>query len=106
MSESIRTLKSGPLRRDRQPVARLPAAAPATPQLQAATIIVERIWLSDYLGDDVLNDHSALEQASETEATAVVEAVLQGEAPAPAGSALATGDSEPITHPAGGQHER
>jgi predicted PurR-regulated permease PerM len=49
--------------------------------LVAAYPIVERIWLSDYLGDDVLDDHSALEQASETEATAVVEAVLQGVAP-------------------------
>jgi predicted PurR-regulated permease PerM len=49
--------------------------------LVAAYPIVERIWLSDYLGDDVLDDHSALEQASDTEATAVVEAVLQGVSP-------------------------
>jgi predicted PurR-regulated permease PerM len=46
--------------------------------LVAAYPIVERIWLSGYVGDEVFHDHSALEQASETEAMAVVEAVLQG----------------------------
>ncbi len=55
--------------------------------LVAAYPIIERIWLSDYLGEHVLDDHSALEQASsEVEATAAVEAVIQGvpqeEAPA------------------------
>jgi predicted PurR-regulated permease PerM len=50
--------------------------------LVAAYPIIERIWLSDYLGEHVLDDHSALEQAaSEVEATAVVEAVLQGVPP-------------------------
>lgn len=68
--------------------------------LVAAYPIVERIWLSDYLGDDVLIDHSALEQASETEATAVVEAVLQGEAPAPPESAAP--DAESAAHPPAG----
>ncbi len=60
--------------------------------LVAAYPIVERIWLSDYLGEHVLDDHSALEQAvSEVEATAVVEAVLQGvppEEPPAAASAI------------------
>jgi predicted PurR-regulated permease PerM len=47
--------------------------------LVAAYPIIERIWLSNYLGDEVLNDHSALEQASPEEAGTVVEAVIQGE---------------------------
>jgi len=61
--------------------------------LVAAYPIIERIWLSNYLGEHVLDDHSALEQATEGEAPAVVEAVLQGVPPEePAGT---VGEAEP-----------
>ncbi|HVT58379.1 MAG TPA: AI-2E family transporter [Thermoanaerobaculia bacterium] len=46
--------------------------------LVAAYPIIERIWLSGYLGDHVLDDHSALEQAAPGEQPAVVDAVIQG----------------------------
>jgi predicted PurR-regulated permease PerM len=62
--------------------------------LVAAYPIIERIWLSNYLGEHVLDDHSALEQATEGEAPAVVEAVLQGVPPEePAGTAAASAAS-------------
>ena len=60
--------------------------------LVAAYPIIERIWLHDYLSDEVLKDHSALEQAAEAGSDRAVEKVLRGEkhgneptSPAPAG---------------------
>lgn len=51
----------------------------------AAYPIIERIWLSDYLGEHVIDDHSALEQsAGDEDSSAAVEAVLQGIPPAEA----------------------
>ena len=44
----------------------------------AAYPIVERVWLQDYLSDHVLDDHSALEGASEATAEKVVQRVLDG----------------------------
>jgi len=46
--------------------------------LVAAYPIIERIWLHEYLSDEVLTDHSALQQASETGSDAAVESVLKG----------------------------
>ena len=45
----------------------------------AAYPIIERIWLKDYLSHEVIDDHKALEKASETGSDRAVEAVLQGE---------------------------
>ena len=45
----------------------------------AAYPIVERIWLQSYLSDDVLDDHSALEGASDAAAERVVQKVLDGQ---------------------------
>ncbi len=45
----------------------------------AAYPIIERIWLHDYLSDEVLTDHSALEAAAETGSDRAVEKVLRGE---------------------------
>lgn len=45
----------------------------------AAYPIVERIWLEGYLSAEVIDDHRALEKASEHGGEAAVEAVLQGE---------------------------
>jgi len=60
--------------------------------LVAAYPIIERLWLHEYLSDEVLKDHSALEQAAEAGSDRAVEKVLKGEkhgneppAPAPAG---------------------
>ncbi len=47
--------------------------------LVAAYPIVERIWLKDYLGREVLADHKALDKAIEKDSDLAVEAVLQGE---------------------------
>jgi len=47
--------------------------------LVAAYPIVERIWLHEYLSDEVLKDHSALEQAAEVGSDRAVETVLRGE---------------------------
>lgn len=44
----------------------------------AAYPIIERIWLKDYLGDEVLDDHAALAN-EDADSDTVVEAVLQGE---------------------------
>ena len=66
--------------------------------LVAAYPIVERIWLSDYLSEEVIDDDSALEQSSETHAAAAVEAVLQGRAPeAPETSATLAAAAIPAT---------
>ena len=67
--------------------------------LVAAYPIIERIWLSNYLGEHVLDDHSALEQATEGEAPAVVEAVLQGVPPEEPAGAAASEASEGETGP-------
>jgi putative heme transporter len=63
--------------------------------LVAAYPIIERIWLHEYLSDEVLKDHSALEQAAEAGTDRAVEKVLRGEkhgneppSPAPAGKKL------------------
>lgn len=45
----------------------------------AAYPIVERIWLKDYLRDEVINDHDALEAAAEEGRDSAVDAVLDGE---------------------------
>ena len=45
----------------------------------AAYPIIERIWLHDYLSDEVITDHSALEAAAETGSDRAVEKVLRGE---------------------------
>ncbi len=45
----------------------------------AAYPIIERIWLHDYLSDEVLTDHKALEHAAETGSDRAVEKVLKGE---------------------------
>jgi predicted PurR-regulated permease PerM len=47
--------------------------------LVAAYPIIERIWLHEYLSDEVLKDHSALEQAAEVGSDRAVETVLRGE---------------------------
>jgi len=47
--------------------------------LVAAYPIIERVWLHDYLSEDVLKDHTALERAAETGSDEVVDAVLKGE---------------------------
>jgi predicted PurR-regulated permease PerM len=44
----------------------------------AAYPIIERIWLKDYLGADVLHDHHALARAAEMGSDSAVEAVLKG----------------------------
>jgi predicted PurR-regulated permease PerM len=47
--------------------------------LVAAYPIVERIWLREYLSDEVLIDHSALQDAAEKGSDAAVENVLRGQ---------------------------
>jgi predicted PurR-regulated permease PerM len=47
--------------------------------LAAAYPIIERIWLKNYLGPEVLQDHSALVRAADTGRETAVDAVLQGE---------------------------
>ena len=47
--------------------------------LVAAYPIVERIWLHEYLSDEVLTDHSALQEAAENGSDAAVEHVLRGQ---------------------------
>ena len=47
--------------------------------LVAAYPIVERIWLHEYLSDEVLVDHSALQDAAEKGTDAAVENVLRGQ---------------------------
>ncbi|WP_394829371.1 AI-2E family transporter [Pendulispora albinea] len=44
----------------------------------AAYPVVERIWLKDLLGPDVIRDHEALARAAESGNDAAIEAVLQG----------------------------
>ncbi len=46
--------------------------------LFAAYPAIERIWLHDYLSDEVVADHAELEEAAESGKERVVEAVLQG----------------------------
>lgn len=45
----------------------------------AAYPIIERIWLHEYLSDEVITDHKALERAVETGSDRAVEKVLRGE---------------------------
>jgi predicted PurR-regulated permease PerM len=45
----------------------------------AAYPIIERIWLDEYLSDEVVTDHNALEAAAETGSDRAVERVLRGE---------------------------
>jgi predicted PurR-regulated permease PerM len=47
--------------------------------LVAAYPIIERIWLHEYLSEEVLKDHAALEQAGEAGTDRAVEKVLAGE---------------------------
>jgi len=47
--------------------------------LVAAYPIVERIWLHEYLSDEVIRDHTALEAAAETGSDRAVEKVLRGD---------------------------
>lgn len=47
--------------------------------LVAAYPIVERIWLHEYLSDEVLTDHTALQEAAENGSDAAVERVLRGQ---------------------------
>jgi predicted PurR-regulated permease PerM len=47
--------------------------------LVAAYPIVERIWLHEYLSDEVLRDHAALEEAAVSGSDAAVRAVLRGQ---------------------------
>ena len=46
--------------------------------LFAAYPIIEKIWLHEYLSDEVVADHTVLEEASESGGDRAVEAVLQG----------------------------
>ena len=54
--------------------------------LVAAYPIVERIWLHEYLSDEVLTDHSALREAAENGSDAAVERVLRGQELPPGGA--------------------
>jgi putative heme transporter len=45
----------------------------------AAYPIVERVWLHEYLSDEVVADHAALEKAAEEGSDRAVDAVLEGE---------------------------
>lgn len=47
--------------------------------LVAAYPIVERVWLHEYLSDEVVADHAALEKAAEEGSDRAVDAVLEGE---------------------------
>lgn len=47
----------------------------------AAYPIVERIWLKDYLSDEVIHDHDALEAAAEEGRDSAVDAVIDGAPP-------------------------
>ena len=47
--------------------------------LVAAYPIVERIWLHEYLSDEVIRDHTALEAAAATGSDRAVEKVLRGD---------------------------
>jgi len=47
--------------------------------LVAAYPIIERIWLHEYLSDEVIKDHKALERAAEAGSDHAVEKVLRGE---------------------------
>lgn len=47
--------------------------------LVAAYPIIERLWLHEYLSDEVLRDHAALERAAESGSDREVEAVLEGQ---------------------------
>jgi predicted PurR-regulated permease PerM len=47
--------------------------------LVAAYPIVERIWLHEYLSDEVIRDHAALERAAESGSDEAVKAVLRGQ---------------------------
>jgi len=53
--------------------------------LVAAYPIVERIWLHEYLSDEVLTDHVALQAAAESGSDAAVENVLKGQEHPPDG---------------------
>jgi len=47
--------------------------------LVAAYPIIERIWLHEYLSDEVVADHAVLEQAAEEGTDQAVDAILKGE---------------------------
>jgi predicted PurR-regulated permease PerM len=47
--------------------------------LVAAYPIIERIWLHEYLSDEVLRDHAALERAAESGSDSAVRAILRGQ---------------------------
>jgi predicted PurR-regulated permease PerM len=47
--------------------------------LVAAYPIIERIWLHEYLSDEVLRDHAALERAAESGSDTAVQAILRGQ---------------------------
>ena len=46
--------------------------------LVAAYPIIERIWLHEYLSDEVIRDHAALERAAESGSDAAVQTILRG----------------------------
>jgi hypothetical protein len=47
--------------------------------LVAAYPIIERIWLHEYLSDEVIRDHAALERAAESGSDTAVQAILRGQ---------------------------
>jgi predicted PurR-regulated permease PerM len=47
--------------------------------LVAAYPIIERIWLHEYLSDEVIRDHAALERAAESGSDTAVKAILRGQ---------------------------
>ena len=47
--------------------------------LVAAYPIVERLWLHEYLSDEVIRDHAALERAAESGSDTAVQAILRGQ---------------------------
>lgn len=47
--------------------------------LVAAYPIIERIWLHEYLSDEVIHDHAALERAAESGSDTAVQAILRGQ---------------------------
>jgi hypothetical protein len=47
--------------------------------LVAAYPIIERLWLHEYLSDEVIRDHAALERAAESGSDTAVQAILRGQ---------------------------
>jgi predicted PurR-regulated permease PerM len=64
--------------------------------LVAAYPIIERIWLANYLGQDLIRDHNALAQANELGDEKAVDTVLQGEKHPWEGPTRPTGVAHPL----------